>query len=71
MNIRHPNPGAGIVRQWATDPDYFLKIISHLTHEDIAQMAAATVAFHRSNGSDITVDQQLAAWQAAAERIEP
>lgn len=71
MNIRHPNPGAAIVRQWATDPSYFLKVISHLTHEDIAQMAQAAVAFHREHGSTITVDQQLAAWQVAAERIEP
>lgn len=66
---RH-NPGAAIVRQWTQDRAYFLTVLTHLTPEDIAQMAAAAVAFHRSNGSDLTVDQQLAAWQAAAERME-
>ena len=67
----HPNPGAAIVRQWHQDREYFLTVLTQLTPEDIAQMAAAAVAFHRDNGSDITVDQQLAAWQAAAERMEP
>lgn len=68
MDIRHPNPGAAIVRQWHQDREYFLTVLAHLTPEDIAQMAQAAVAFHRSNGSTITVDQQLAAWQAAAEQ---
>lgn len=68
--MTQPNPGAAIVRQWHQDRDYFLTVLSHLSPEDIYQMAAAAVAFHRQHGSDITVDQQLAAWQAAAERIE-
>lgn len=71
MNIRHPNPGAAIVCQWHQDRATFLTVLANLSPEDIAQMATAAVAFHREHGSDLTVDQQLAAWQAAAERMEP
>lgn len=70
MNIRHPTPGAAIVRQWHQDREFFLTVLANLTPEDIAQMAAAAVAFHRQHGSTITVNQQLAAWQAAAEGME-
>lgn len=64
---RAPDPGAAIVRQWNSDRDCFLKTLDQLDSETIAQMAEAAVAFHRNHGGDLTVDQQLAAWQAAAE----
>ena len=68
MIITAPSAGAAIVRQWATDRAHFLQVLAQLEPEDICQMAQAAVAFHRRQGSDLTVDQQLAAWQAAATR---
>lgn len=65
---RTPDPGAAIVRQWNSDRDYFLRTLGQLDAEAIYHMAEAAVAFHRRNGSPLTVDQQLTAWQHAAQQ---
>lgn len=69
--VQRSSAGAAIVRQWHQDREFFMAVLANLTPEDIAQMAQAAVAFHRQHGSNLTVDQQLAAWRIAAERIEP
>lgn len=65
---RQGDPGAAIVRQWNCDRDTFLGTLDQLDEAGIYQMAAAAVAFHRKHGGQLTVDQQLAAWQAAAQQ---
>ncbi len=66
VEAQRPDAGAAIVRQWTTDRQDFLQVLSQLDEAGICQMAEAAVAFHRKHGSDLTVDQQLAAWQEAA-----
>jgi len=63
-------PGAAIVRQWITDREYFLRTLEQLDSEAIAQMAEAAAVFcaQRVPWSPVTVDQMLAAWQAAAQQ---
>lgn len=60
------DPGAAIVRQWTQDRDYFLKTFAQIDEAGQRAMAEVTVAFHRKFNpqSDLTVEQQLAAWRA-------
>lgn len=67
--ITASDAGAAIVRQWATDRAHFLQVLAHLEPEAICQMAQAAVAHcaQRVPWAPVTVDQMLAAWQAAVE----
>ena len=65
-----PDAGAAIVRQWAQDREYFLQVLARLEIDVIVQMAEAAVEHCAAQvpWAPVTVDQMLAAWQAAAER---
>jgi hypothetical protein len=68
--MERPYPGAAIVRQWITDREYFLRVLFQMDAVSICDMARAAVEYcvARVPWAPVTVDQMLAAWQAAAQQ---